>query len=337
MIQEYLFCGDEYRNEIEQFTLNSCTKEIQGIKNSECWIVTFSMKGENENSAKVLSSVHEIMVKTFQPTVLSDGSAAYYNKALYSHFNEFERKLRKLLYLKSALAKRSEKKLIEEQEELIKKLEEKNLGEIFSKFFIDKDFRENAKNMISGGNGIFSKAEMVAAIQDLPEITVWDKLFKGKAVPRLRSDFQELKAFRNDVMHAHSMNTSKYKKACKLVKEVNKQLDEAIDKVIRGKVKNETEFNIVLRKALETMDNITKSPAFQAYESAMNLFASETYLKIQKWCTSPGFQELQRIMQLVSTYCPASSKTVQREDEIATKTQDEEDEIQDETDENKNT
>lgn len=82
------------------------------------------------------------MINNYKPTVLSDGCSAYYNKFLYPYFNEFECKLRKLLYLKRAL---SEDK---RDSETIKDLESKDLGAIFALLFADRQFNQDVRERV---------------------------------------------------------------------------------------------------------------------------------------------------------------------------------------------
>lgn len=104
MVQEYLFVSDEYRDEIQ--VLDKPDKVeiiIEDIENNKCWIAKISMPGENEKAAIALSKMDTEIVEKYKPAVLTNGSSAYFNKTLFPLINEFERKLRKLLYLASAL------------------------------------------------------------------------------------------------------------------------------------------------------------------------------------------------------------------------------------------
>lgn len=98
MIQEYLFFDDTHREAVEKYAPAKVTVDIFDIENSTCWIVTYSAPHENEDTAKLLSQVNEHVVGNFCPTVLTNESSAYFNKKLYPYINEFERKLRKLLF-----------------------------------------------------------------------------------------------------------------------------------------------------------------------------------------------------------------------------------------------
>ena len=301
MIQEYLFASDKHRRAVEQYAPESCEKDIYDIDNSDCWIVTYSKEGTNESSAKVLSSVHSYIVNNFHPTVLSNECSAYYNKALYPHFNEFERKLRKLLYLKSALSRDAKGSA------LIKNLESKDFGEIFTLLFSDAQFVQGTKTLVNNKSWQFTKDEILAAIEAISENNVWDNLIGKDAVPLLRSDFAKVKSFRNDIMHAHSMETAKYNEAAKLIKEINKQLDVEIGNIIGTKETfqgdSAQDFNAALGDAIRNMDEAQSIKNWQeqliALQSSIPTIKSENlsaaltaYTKI---VDSPGFKAAQQL------------------------------------------
>ena len=302
MIQEYLFTSDEHRHTVEQYAPESCEKDIYDIDNSDCWIVTYSKEGTNESSAKILSSVHSYIVNNFHPTVLSNECSAYYNQALYPHCNEFERKLRKLLYLKSALSRDAKGSA------LIKDLESKDFGEIFTLLFSDAQFVQGTKALVNNKTWQFTKDEILAAIEAISENTVWDNLIGKDAVPLLRSDFAKVKSFRNDIMHAHSMETAKYNEAAKLIKEINKQLDAEIGNIIGTKetVQGDSaqDFNAALGDAIRNMDEAQSIKNWQeqliALQSSIPTIKSENltaaltaYTKI---IDSPGFKAAQQLV-----------------------------------------
>lgn len=319
MIQEYLFVGDEHKAEIEKYTHKTVKAEIYDIENSDCWIATFSLDGENEKSANTLSAVHEYVMSHFNPTVLSNGCSAYYNKALYPHFNEFERKLRKLLYLKSALSK--DKK----DSETIKDLESKDFGEIFTLLFSDAQFVQNVKKSVNDKTWQFTKDEILAALQHISENTLWDKLIGENAVPLLRTDFVKIKDYRNDVMHAHSMNSSSFSSAMKLVKKINEQLDIEIGQIIIEKEKTpETQsgedFNAAMSVAIKDMDAAKQTKSWQeqlaeiqstissmkgdgviaALEEYRRLTSSLEFDSFRTYMQSPEFAAVQQQIQEIS-------------------------------------
>lgn len=319
MIQEYLFVGDEHKEEVEKYTHKTVKAEIYDIENSDCWIANFTLSGENESSANTLSVVHEYVAGHFDPIVLSNGCSAYYNKALYPPFNEFERKLRKLLYLKSALSK--DKK----DSETIKDLESKDFGEIFTLLFSDAQFVLNVKKSVNDKTWQFTKDEILAALQHISENTLWDKLIGENAVPLLRSDFVKVKEYRNDIMHAHSMNSSSFSAAMKLIKKINEQLDIEIGKIIIEKEKPSKtqvgeDFNTAMSDAIKDMDAAKQTKTWQeqlaeiqatissikgdgmiaALEEYRHIASSPEFNYVRTYLQSPEFIAIQQQIREIS-------------------------------------
>ena len=277
MVQEYLFTNKEHRETIEKYYIqqDNIKLDIEEIENSKCWIAKFSTIKNDEASAKRLSALNGDIVQKYHPTVLTNDSSAYFNKVLFPYINEFERKLRKLLYLKSALSSNPK------DVETIKNLEEKDLGEIFTLLFSDTKFVNGVKKSVNDRTWQFTKAEILESIQNLAEHTLWDDLMDGGAVPTLRLKFVDLKGFRNDVMHAHNMDTKAYSAAKKLIKKINAQLDSEIGKIIIEKeTANEScsqtsrDFNTLMSNAMKTMDEQQTSATLMEQLSQMQSSAA---------------------------------------------------------------
>lgn len=181
MIQEYLFIDDTHRDAVEKYAPAKVSVDIYDIENSTCWIVTYSLSGENEDGAKTLSQVNDYVMGHFNATVLTNESSAYYNRKLYPYINEFERKLRKLLYLKSAIY-HGDKKI-----DNIRDLEAKDLGTIFELLFTDAEFIKAAKSKVNERTWQFTKKEIIAALQGVNEDTVWNNLLGRESVTLLQS------------------------------------------------------------------------------------------------------------------------------------------------------
>lgn len=249
MIQEYLFMDATHRTAVESYAPSKVTVSIYDVENSTCWTVTYSLSGETEENAKALSQVNEYVLEHFHPTVLSNESAAYFNQRLYPYINEFERKLRKLLYLKSAIYS-GDKKI-----DNIRDLEAKDLGTIFELLFTDSEFVTTAKKKVNEKTWQYTKKEIIATLQAIAEDTVWDSLLGVESVKLLSENFLTVKSYRNDVMHAHNIDAKTFRDAKKLFSDINKQLDAEIGLIIR-KAKEEpektadSEFNDALNSAL---------------------------------------------------------------------------------------
>lgn len=328
MIQEYLFTGDEQKEAVKNYCPEKVQKEIQEIENSDCWTVTYSAPGENRETAILLSNINEFVIEHFHPTILTNESSAYFNKALFPHINEFERKLRKFLYLKSALNKDND------SSKNIKDLEQKDLGQIFELLFSDSNFVNEARKMIHAKSWQFTKDEIILSLQELTEHTLWDDLIGVDSVPSLRKSFPSLRTFRNDVMHAHNINAKTYKVALSLVKEINSQLDLEIGKIIKQKEINaelseNNSYNAALSSALHSM-SIAHSVAHAALaKSSVQAILSQiealSLLKVVPSELSSQISELYKMAKSSSTpyqrLIPQNNST--KESEAPTDEQDE--------------
>ena len=291
MKQEYLFKGNEHRKEMEDYVPGEgITCEIEDLEDTDCWIVRFRTEGNDEQDAKKLSKLHrdicwqympsylekemsglrkkryvrkkqeeqEKLSEKEYPVVLKNGSSAYFTENLYPYFNRFERKLRKLLYTKSALAEATGEK------NTLRRLEERTIGEIFDMLFIGKDFVTEVRMLVNENGRVFSKEEILKEIQGLEENKMWDKLIGRNAVPALRHNFVAIQKFRNDVMHAHHMDARAFDDAKSLIRTVNRQIDEEIGKILRNQSVGEDDgwssnFNQTLNEAMRDQERLTKS------------------------------------------------------------------------------
>lgn len=254
MIQEYLFTTDEHRAEIQHFVVpEKIQKDIRTVENSSCWTLCLSIDSESEEAAKLLDSFNTQIYERYKPTVLSNECSAYFNKSLFPIVNEFERKLRKLLYLASALQGDND------AHKVIIDLESKDLGEIFVTLFSDPNFVKCVKERINQKTWQFTRDELLAIIDELDEKTLWDALLGCDFAKTLRKQFGELRTYRNDVMHAHNMNQVQYRLAKRLFQKVNEELDVAIGKLIGAKEENEpvtpADFNSTLASALSSIQS----------------------------------------------------------------------------------
>ena len=242
----------KYKDDIEDLVVpEKVTKEVVAIENSECWTLSISVAGEGKNAAKMLDPLNRQVCDKYKPTILTNECSAYFNKALYPIVNEFERKLRKLLYLASALNGD------EDSQKVIVRLEERELGKIFEILFSDEAFVKKAKETVNRTlSWQFTRLELLDAINKLDEKKLWTILLGDDCAKTLCGSFSELRNYRNDVMHAHNIDYERFNKAEKLFKKVNAELDLAIGKLIGAKEENAevtpVDFNSTLSSALET-------------------------------------------------------------------------------------
>ena len=254
MIQEYLIQDLSEKDAVKAYKPKDIKKRMFSADNGNCWYVQFSLDGENEKIAKNLSEIGEHVRSAFHVTVLEDGASAYFNKRLYPLVSGFEYKMRKLLYLTSAINHD------EKSSANITDLESQDFGQIFTLLFIDTTFMEKVKTEIKNRNrDFFSKTDVIAEIEAIDENTLWDVLLGKDSVPTLRKHFNDVRVYRNDVMHSHHLSWQQFRKIRFLYKTINNELTKALHdiEIVESKVPSKPSFNQTLENALQAQKNIS--------------------------------------------------------------------------------
>jgi hypothetical protein len=285
MLNEYIFISISVANKmnIVNYAKDSdiIKENFQIIKTrSGHDILDVKFKIENKNDAecaKILSKIHDDM-QSYDPLTLICESSAYYNKYLYPLANEFERKLRKLLYLATSMQDDDNSKNI------LQNLENMTLGEIFDTLFFDREFIEQVKKRVKGKEK-FSKHEMQEFIGNTNENTLWKKLFQDSAGSILLKMYIQIRDYRNDIMHAHNINRENFDDAKVLFNDINSDLDSAIElqltSIAKGTDIVNSDFNVTLSEALKQTTSSDVIEHFD-YTSASLEQISENYLELSK-------------------------------------------------------
>jgi hypothetical protein len=212
------------------------------------------MTGENEDNAKTLSLIHDEIIAENKVIVLNNGCSERFNKMLFPLINEFERKLRKLIYLAVVLSEPDQIKGMEN----IENLEEKDLGEIFEALFTDPDFIKSLKTFInSKSTPLSSKKWLINTIGSFEEKTLWSQLI-GNRLIELSENFVEVKDARNDVMHAHDITFMRFKEIKEMYKKINGELDQLIKEFYDPKQQSNIQvkdFNVRLAEVMKQLAN----------------------------------------------------------------------------------
>ena len=251
MKQEYLLQDNNEKEAIESYKVKGITTTVLSAGDDKCLYARFSTPLENEKAARQLSDIHEHIYSNFNVIVLESGCSEYFNRRLYPLASEFECKLRKLLYLKSALDND------EKASSNIVDLELKDLGQIFSLLFIDTGFMSKVKESIKSQNkDCFTKEYIIKIIQETEENALWDTLLGKETVPTLRKEFNDVRSFRNDIMHSHIVTWKRYKEIATLFKTINEELSNAIREIVgtESSALDSSNYNEILDSALKTYD-----------------------------------------------------------------------------------
>ena len=225
MIQEYLFLDKALKDELENLRYDNIKNDIDSFGKAGAFIVKYESTSNNGNDAKLLSKINEEIVRKYNPTILTNESSAYFNKRLYPHFNEFERKLRKIIYLASTYRN------LKEAEELVGEIESYDFGKIYKNLFTDDAFLSEMKQEFKKGVAL-SKNDLIKSIHEKRETTIWNKIVGDENLHSVAESFLEIKEYRNHVMHAHNMNYETYRNAELLLKKVNSEIDKEIGKYL---------------------------------------------------------------------------------------------------------
>lgn len=236
MILEYLFFDKTQRKNVESFNHELETSydnnenlpfqiTYRDFENLEYWTIRYERSENGEAAAKQISEISSRICQKFSPTILTDESSEYFNKTLYPLVNKFERLLRKFLYLK--VSQCDEEKF----RSVITDIDQKDFGDIYTILFVDSNFRADAKDRIKKLN---TQAEMIQAINALQENTVWHILVGDTALSIIKDNFNLLKEYRNDVMHAHNIKWEKYKKAKELFTDANIELENELNRLLQS-------------------------------------------------------------------------------------------------------
>lgn len=226
MIQEYLLQDENIKKNISDYKPEKASIKLYQVEKGKCWYAQISVNGSNEQAARALSDIDMYVQEHFAVTLLRSDCSAYFTNKLYPLLSSFERTLRKLLYIFSAINND------DESAKNINELEKKTIGQIFTMLFIDDAFVSSIKDSIKGANrDIFSKDDILKLISSVDEKTVWDSLMGDDIVPTLRKNFQEVRSIRNNVMHVHNINWNEYENSRKLLRKIIKEMDIALDDV----------------------------------------------------------------------------------------------------------
>ncbi len=317
MIQEYLLQEPAEKVAVKAYKPEGISKRLFSADNGNCWYVHFSEDGENEGIAKRLSDVDEHVRGHFHVISLEDGCSAYFNGRLYPLVSGFEYKLRKLLYLTSAINHD------EKSASNIADLETQDFGQIFTLLFIDTAFMGKVKEEVKTRNReIFSKADVIAAIEAIDENTLWDALLGKDSVPTLRMRFNDVREYRNDVMHSHHLNWKRFREILSLYKAINSELNKALHdiEVVESKTPSKPTFNKTLDSALRAQEQLSAladalKPSLEEMSRLSDLYTQNPALTeaikrmsetTSGYIVSPELQKtLEQLSQLSKAYTPS--------------------------------
>ena len=88
---EFLYTDDSYKGKIHDIKLEASVI-LSHTNKSGLFIFSYEVKGENKDSARILSNIKSQVEKLIDKEkcfLLNDGASEYYNKQLYPLYNWF--------------------------------------------------------------------------------------------------------------------------------------------------------------------------------------------------------------------------------------------------------
>ena len=221
---EYLFNSEKHKEEISSLANGNVSFEVTEIDDTDLWIAVFSVENDDETAADQLSSINSAVAR-YSLQILACESSDFYIRELYPLSIKLERKLRKALYIVASVSgdENNKKKFNE--------LEKMSLSGLFELLFYDQKFIEAIKKGVQKKTR-FSKQEIINEVAREKESVLWNVLFKAADAPTLRANFKSIQDYRNDIMHAHNIETARYREAKQLMSAVVNELDALIKTLI---------------------------------------------------------------------------------------------------------
>ena len=201
-------------------------KSIEQFSNwDDMHIVSISIDSDSIDAAKILSEIRENVLREYSDFVLmlEDGSSEKFERVLFELIASFERRFRELLIVGIC----NEKGSLDDG--LIRKLEEKTLGELFEIVFTDQEFNNKVKIVVNDKKSRrFEKKDLAKTIERMEENSLWSRYFNDDRLSTVAEDHEFIRSYRNDVMHAHRMSYQDYRYARTLVEKANKEMEREI-------------------------------------------------------------------------------------------------------------
>lgn len=246
---QFLYTDDSYQETLSNINLPDNVVFSQSTK-SGLHLFSYEIKGENSDGARTLSNIKIQLAELLDKEkyfLLIDGASEYYNNQLFPLYNCFERNLRQVI----SMAAVQDGNLKTQQR--ARELEYMDFGKIYESLFTSQDFWGKFKSI--KGDMPLSKKDLIAKINALEEKTLWDEMFT-RDFPFLPDNFDTIRIFRNDVMHAHNISYEKYKESKKLIELAIIELNR-----IKGLITNFDILSSSFEDILNTLVKISKNAA----------------------------------------------------------------------------
>lgn len=224
----FLIRGEESKRGFEEAALPEGVVRSTGVYEAEggnLYFVHFVLDGNTIGNARILARLRDDLPNDGNVRILTDEASAKFCELLYPHFCRFEKGLREAI----TIAICAEQGNYDDKD--VSDLEERfTLEALYAVLFFDSGFVKSARKLVKDSN-TFTRAQLKDRLDDLEENILWNVLFDENDMPTFRKQHDEIKDRRNDVMHYHTMTEKAFDDTRDLLKAVNIEIDDYIDKV----------------------------------------------------------------------------------------------------------
>lgn len=269
------------------------SKWFSEMDNNSCLLCLSKLDTTNVDNtienAKALSEIKrgfegELYKQGKKSVVVFDETNQYFAKALYPLFCEFETKLRKFIHI--ALFN-LEDSINEKINSSIKSAAKKDGYKSLSQFLENADLSQITTFLfdnleLSKAIGVYfndnknkrnSTDDFIQYIKEQQCKPLWDALFENAFNDCiLKYHIDEIRNYRNDVMHFHKISCESYDAICKLLRETIADLDKQINKrvVLENNEQNASSLLSVIKcyESIATAAQIIRD-AVSAYSASM--------------------------------------------------------------------
>ena len=280
--------------------------------NRDVYTVTVSLKERTVRTATSLANYRD-HVLTLEKNkeaskrnikCLCDDASRFFCAKLYPRFSEFETSLRTVVVIALCADRDSF------DSEVAASLETLSLEKLGERLFTDRTFVKEARKAVD--TYYIRKDALLRRIAGTKEKTIWDGLF-GDDLSSVKTHFDDIRGYRNDVMHFHTMNAGKYKEALSLVGSVNRDLRSYIDKSLAN-VNYPTEKAEGAKRALlelaETYSDIAREYQRSILPMAKMLSGYQDTCSQLMRGLSPYQDQLKRMQESLSSIMPSISPSL---------------------------
>lgn len=261
MCVKFLIKGEEAQKAFDAMPIpdesdTSLNKPIEKVteqfsNQEDMHVVTISVNSDSIDAARVLSEIRDDVLGECGNSIrmLEDGPSEKFERVLFELIATFERRFRELLIVSICDEKGSL------DDDLIGMLEEKTLGELFEIVFTDQEFNNRVKSKVNDKKSRrFEKKDLVKNIGQMEENTLWSQYFNDDWLSTVAEEHENIRDFRNDVMHAHRMSYKDYRRARTLAEKANREMGRVI--YIRSTHVDFTSFSKVVSGFAESISKI---------------------------------------------------------------------------------